>query len=834
VSTAVSTPKARTTGHDVLARSRRVVTGPKSAARTAILVLGMHRSGTSALTRVISLLGADLPANLMPAVPGNNETGFWESMDAYRLNDAILAAAGSSWDDWRRFEPDWLPAGARAGFKARALSMLEQDFSGSNLFVLKDPRICRLLPFWLEVVREFGAEPVAILPLRNPVEVAASLARRDGFSPGKAYLLWLRHVLDAEHGTRALRRAFSTYDDLLSDWRGTVNALSEALHISWPRRMEEGAKEIESFLQNRHRHHVVEQRRLRDHPAVSAWVDETYGALVALQDEPDSARLQARLNDLRHELDRANEAFGAFWRTEAVRHAEALRAQAQAELNLKALRSELANQKEEKAAIQARSRRAILRLHDIQTSPSWQLALPLRAMDQKWPRLLRGVAAPVKVAWWLVTRRLRERLRLRRQAQRLLASGLFDLPWYLDTNADAVLRGADPILHWLMEGWREGLDPNPVFDGRWYVAQYQDVAAANANPLVHYLEIGAPEGRAPHPLFDARWYLQENPEVAASGMTPLAHYLRFGASQGLDPSPLFATALYLQGQGGELRVQDALRHFTRSGKALALGAYRAPDVLLSVQRAYQARTATQRVRDRRRANRRFAVYLQCGTGSIHRRWLTNASKPWDLIVNHYDWTYGGQVECDLEFQQVGELPGTKFTSFHTLLQTWPELISRYAFILLLDDDIYLSEQDVTALFSLAEDNNLDLAQASLSADSHGCHDVFFNRGTGGLRFTNGVEIMMPVISQRAWKEGGHLFGETISGWGLDVALAKLLSERFGGKAAIADQVVARHTKAIDLENGAYYRMLKREHIFPLLEYRYLQQKYQCDKAFFEV
>jgi hypothetical protein len=794
----------------------------------------MHRSGTSALTRVISLLGADLPKNLMPAVPGNNEAGFWESMDAYRLNDAILTSAASSWDDWRRFDPDRLPSGAKTGLKARALAMLEQDFSASNLFVLKDPRLCRLLPFWLEVLLEFGAEPVGILPLRNPVEVAASLARRDGFSPSKAHLLWLRHVLDAERGTRTLPRVFTTYDRLLGDWRGTVGALTEKLEIDWPRRMEEAAAEIDAFLQHRHRHHVVNGKHLKDNPEVSAWVDETYGTLVALQDQPDSPDLRARLSAICREFDRGCEAFGPLWQAEASKHVEVQEARAEAESALETLRPEVANLKQEKAVIQAQQDQAVLRLHNIQTSPSWQIARPLRSVERKWPRLASGLAVPGKIAWWAATGRLRQRLRLRRQAQQLLASGLFDLPWFLQRNGDVVLRGIDPVLYWLTEGWREGREPNAVFDGQWYLAHNPDAAEASANPLLHYLEQGATANRAPHPLFDVAWYLQENADAKTAGMTPLAHYLRFGSEQGRDPSPLFHTLAYLEGQGGGISAQEALRHFTRSGKSFAPGVYRDSDALLSVQRAYLARTAMQRVHDRRNGLRRFAVYLQCGSGSIHQQWLTAASKPWDLIVNHYDWTYAGQLECDVEFQQVGELPGTKFTSFHTLLKTWPELTSRYAYILLLDDDIYLKEQDLTALFAVAEEKGLDLLQASLSSDSQGCHDVFFGRETGGLRFTNGIEIMMPVISRRALTEGGHLFGETISGWGLDLALGKLVAERLGGQAAIADQIIARHTKPIDFESGAYYRMLKREHIFPLLEYRYLQQKYQCDKDFFEV
>lgn len=75
--------------------------------RTAILVVGMHRSGTSALTRVISLLGADLPTNLA-LENADNETGHWESRDIYRLNGDMMASAGRTWKDWRRFNTSTL------------------------------------------------------------------------------------------------------------------------------------------------------------------------------------------------------------------------------------------------------------------------------------------------------------------------------------------------------------------------------------------------------------------------------------------------------------------------------------------------------------------------------------------------------------------------------------------------------------------------------------------------------------------------------------------------------------------------------------------------------
>src|SRR5262249_55069687 len=142
--------------------------------RTCVLVLGMHRSGTSAVSRVLNLLGCDLPTTLMPAGEGN-ETGHWESHPIAQFNDRLLSSAGSSWDDWLPVNPGWYSSPKAAQFQEEALSLLDKEFGASRLFVLKDPCICRLAPFWLNVLAMHGAVPRMILPVRNPLEVAMSL-----------------------------------------------------------------------------------------------------------------------------------------------------------------------------------------------------------------------------------------------------------------------------------------------------------------------------------------------------------------------------------------------------------------------------------------------------------------------------------------------------------------------------------------------------------------------------------------------------------------------------------------------------------------------------------
>jgi glycosyltransferase involved in cell wall biosynthesis len=278
------------------------------SARRAIIVLGMHRSGTSALTRVISLLGADLPNGLVQGP--DNEAGFWESAKLAAIHDEILSSAGSSWDDWRAFDQNWYASSQAPIFKARVLELLQKDFASSRLFVVKDPRICRLWPFWRDVLEELGAKPAVAIPIRNPVEVAASLERRNGLAPARGYLLWLRHVIDAEQATRGLPRAIVTYSALLDDWQRMVRTLGSRLEISWPKHRSVAGVEIEQFLSTRLRHHAVATTDLATRVEVADWVKEAFSAPMRISVTPDHAASTTRLDRIGNEFQKASEAFG--------------------------------------------------------------------------------------------------------------------------------------------------------------------------------------------------------------------------------------------------------------------------------------------------------------------------------------------------------------------------------------------------------------------------------------------------------------------------------------------------------------------------------------------
>ena len=246
--------------------------------RSVILVTGMHRSGTSAVTRVLSLLGCALPRTELESGP-DNETGFWESPAIKDLNDRILMSTGSSWHDWEPFDPRWYASPIAGGFRQDAQAILDAELGDGRLCVVKDPRICRLLPFWTDAVRSSGAEPLIVSPVRNPLDVATSLEKRDGIHPSIGLLMWLRHVLDAESASRNLRRVYLRYEDLLSKPHAAVDRMGDALGVVWPARSTHTNMEIEQFLSPTLRHHQSEDTGVVGNPRLSHWIRSSFEIL---------------------------------------------------------------------------------------------------------------------------------------------------------------------------------------------------------------------------------------------------------------------------------------------------------------------------------------------------------------------------------------------------------------------------------------------------------------------------------------------------------------------------------------------------------------------------
>lgn len=208
---------------------------------TATVVIGMHRSGTSLLTRMLNLLGLGLGAadDLMPPHERDNPTGYWEHLDVVGLNDEILGALGGSWDrpplleDGWEFEADLDQFRTRAGEIVGSIVGCERPVPGASTrpgpsIGWKDPRCSLLLPFWKTVI------PVraTIVAVRHPFQVAASLARRDRMTPEQAAWLWSRHVVAAWRGHR--NRAIVDYDMAVADPESCAVHLASFLGLDQP------------------------------------------------------------------------------------------------------------------------------------------------------------------------------------------------------------------------------------------------------------------------------------------------------------------------------------------------------------------------------------------------------------------------------------------------------------------------------------------------------------------------------------------------------------------------------------------------------------------------
>jgi hypothetical protein len=221
-----------------------------------VVVLGMHRSGTSLVARAVGTLGVPLGDNLWGPREEDNPTGFWEDRDVVELDKQLLERAGVAWNSLVLPEArSWTAAGFQ-DLRERALAIVRERLSRHGSWAFKDPRAARVLPFWDDVLRASGADVSYVLTVRHPVNVAASLEHRDGLPPLHSHLLWIEHVCRALADTAGSRRCFVDYDELVERPVEQVRRLAGALGLEITPGL---AAEIDgfaaSFVEDGLRHH---------------------------------------------------------------------------------------------------------------------------------------------------------------------------------------------------------------------------------------------------------------------------------------------------------------------------------------------------------------------------------------------------------------------------------------------------------------------------------------------------------------------------------------------------------------------------------------------------
>lgn len=611
-------------------------------ARQAFLVLGMHRSGTSATTRLLNLAGVSITAGLMRPQP-DNPKGFWESQAIADLHDRAFAQLGMAWDSIETIPDEWFASSEADVLRTDLRAELGTDFPDGESFVVKDPRLCRFLPAWLQVLEELGYQTVPVMPVRNPLEVARSLDRRNAFAVAKSLLLWLRHVLDAEAGTRGRRRAIVRYDRLIEDWRQELADANRQLGFTCFPSSRPFDEQVDRFLSAAERHHVATLADLREADS-RGWATDAFIALQQLHDSASAAATAdayGTLDRLRGRLDDAESAIDPFLATYRTQLQEARSVLAGSQSEAAQLRevldrhvTELANVVAARGVAEQKMSEAMARTAALQISldeATASLSEERRSLDEVRLALTRAGEAAARDR--SERRRLLEAERLAWQ-QAAAASADAER---IDIDRDALRRASDeairavlrnaarrqaslrrardqhpgwirrlhrllsdagaPPSRWIGEPLRSGrnlirlrrheyrrritlLASSGLFDPAYYGRSLGPVAA---NLPARFLLRGDLAGERTHPLFDPEWYRQSNPDLPP-GVPPLEHYLTQGGWQLRSPHPLFDAGFYLsQWAPGEVSGTTPLSHFLEVGAAAGVSPHPLFDALHYLQ-----------------------------------------------------------------------------------------------------------------------------------------------------------------------------------------------------------------------------------------------------------
>ena len=339
------------------------IIGDRTRSSRVLGVLGMHRSGTSALTGLLGKVGVALGSSMRAPHPGVNAKGYWEHLGVVYAHDRLLHDLGSSWDDPLPLPDGWWTRPDVTPHRRELANIIARDFDDLPLWGIKDPRMCRLVPLWRSLLAEFGIRPTWVLTCRHPAEVARSLARRDGFSAEKSGLLWLIHQLEAEWDTRGASRIFLEFEDVLAEPIVSLQRIGAEMARPFPIPIQSRLDEIWSFITPKLRHHREETDDLSVFGGWADLVEETQRVWADVVDRGESEDTLHRFETVRIELLRRQRDFD------------------------RSLTGHI-------ALLYRRIAESQRQIEDIRRAPSWYLTKPLRLVERTVHRVVRRIPRP--------------------------------------------------------------------------------------------------------------------------------------------------------------------------------------------------------------------------------------------------------------------------------------------------------------------------------------------------------------------------------------------------------------------------------------------------------
>ncbi|WP_194847943.1 sulfotransferase family protein [Candidatus Neptunochlamydia vexilliferae] len=203
-----------------------------------IVVLGMHRSGTSLVTKGLETLGVDLGTQLLPGQEDNPQ-GYFEDTDIGAFNETVLYLLKLSCDSIKNY-PEHIPN--RKILIEYGVDLIQKKMEKKQLFGFKDPRTARNMSLWKDIFAacpELNVQYVCIV--RNPMSVTQSLLKRNGIDPTRSYYLWLQYYVSALSEVDPI---FISYEELMRNPEDQVKRLGEKLGLGLG---ENGEDRVRSF-----------------------------------------------------------------------------------------------------------------------------------------------------------------------------------------------------------------------------------------------------------------------------------------------------------------------------------------------------------------------------------------------------------------------------------------------------------------------------------------------------------------------------------------------------------------------------------------------------------
>lgn len=270
--------------------------------KRVIVVLGIHRSGTSALTKGLETMGVSLGNALIP--PNLfNEKGYWEDLDFHSLNLEML---GSFEDRIRRILPlteEEVTALCQKGYLARASQLLLEKLPTSQPLGIKDPRFSILLPFWKKVFNECDVRASFIIALRNPLSVAACQEQFNNQHREKSFWIWISYLLSCLLNSEHDERVLVDYDELLKNPTLQIHRIARTLQLDiHPELLQSYSHD---FIDASLRHFYGEKEELLKKSFCRAFAMEMYEKLLSV------AKDETAFQDLKSLLEKWKDQFSS-------------------------------------------------------------------------------------------------------------------------------------------------------------------------------------------------------------------------------------------------------------------------------------------------------------------------------------------------------------------------------------------------------------------------------------------------------------------------------------------------------------------------------------------